>query len=41
VSFGSDAHHPDAVAGGFKLAVEIVEAAGFKPSKDPLALWRR
>ncbi|TMB44586.1 MAG: histidinol-phosphatase HisJ family protein [Chloroflexi bacterium] len=41
VSFGSDAHHPEAVAGGFKLAVEIVEAAGFKPAKDPLALWRR
>jgi histidinol-phosphatase (PHP family) len=41
VSFGSDAHHPEAVAGGFELATQIVEAVGFKPAKDPLALWRR
>jgi histidinol-phosphatase (PHP family) len=41
VSFGSDAHQPDKVAGGFELATQIVEAAGFKPSTDPAALWRR
>jgi len=41
VSFGSDAHQPDQVGGGFKLATQIVEAAGFKPAKDPMALWRR
>jgi histidinol-phosphatase (PHP family) len=41
VSFGSDAHQPDKVAGGFELATQIVEAAGFKPSSDPTALWRR
>lgn len=41
VSFGSDAHQPDKVAGGFELAAQIVEAAGFKPARDPMALWRR
>jgi len=41
VSFGSDAHDPTRIAGGFKLATQIVEAAGFKPSRDPMALWRR
>jgi histidinol-phosphatase (PHP family) len=41
VSFGSDAHQPDKVAGGFELATQIVEAAGFKPASDPTALWRR
>ena len=41
VSFGSDAHSPDRVAAGFELAAQIVEAAGFKPSADPMALWRR
>lgn len=41
VSFGSDAHDPDRIAGGFELATEIVQAAGFKPSQDPMALWRR
>jgi histidinol-phosphatase (PHP family) len=41
VQFGSDAHRPDNVADGFKLAAQMVEAAGFKPSADPLDLWRR
>jgi len=41
VSFGSDAHAPDKVAGGFPLATKMVEAAGFKPAPDPMALWRR
>ena len=41
VSFGSDAHDPDRIAAGFELATEIVQAAGFKPSSDPMALWRR
>ncbi|HEY1419618.1 MAG TPA: histidinol-phosphatase HisJ family protein [Candidatus Dormibacteraeota bacterium] len=41
VSFGSDAHSPDRVAGGFEIAMEVVEAAGFKPAPDPMALWRR
>ncbi|HYM96892.1 MAG TPA: PHP domain-containing protein, partial [Candidatus Sulfotelmatobacter sp.] len=41
VSFGSDAHDPDQVAGGFEVAMRVVEAAGFKPAADPMALWRR
>jgi histidinol-phosphatase (PHP family) len=41
VSFGSDAHAPDKIAGGFELATQVVEAAGFKPAPDPMALWRR
>jgi histidinol-phosphatase (PHP family) len=41
VQYGSDAHQPDKVAEGFKLATQMVEAAGFKPPSDPLALWRR
>ncbi|MGA8922184.1 MAG: PHP domain-containing protein [Candidatus Dormiibacterota bacterium] len=41
VSFGSDAHDPDRVAGGFEVAMRIVEQAGFKPAADPMALWRR
>lgn len=41
VSFGSDAHDPDKIAAGFDLATEIVQAAGFKPSPDPMAFWRR
>jgi histidinol-phosphatase (PHP family) len=41
VSFGSDAHQPDKVAAGFELATQMVQAAGFKPARDPMALWRR
>jgi histidinol-phosphatase (PHP family) len=41
VSFGSDAHQPDKVAAGFEVAVQMVESAGFKPSPEPTALWRR
>jgi histidinol-phosphatase (PHP family) len=41
VSFGSDAHDPDKIAGGFELATKIVQSAGFKPAQDPMALWRR
>ena len=41
VSFGSDAHQPDNVAGGFGLATQVVAAAGFKPAPDPMSLWRR
>ncbi len=41
VSFGSDAHEPDQIGGGFQLATRVVEAAGFKPARDPMALWRR
>ena len=41
VQYGSDAHQPDKVAEGFNVATQMVESAGFKPAKDPTALWRR
>jgi histidinol-phosphatase (PHP family) len=41
VSFGSDAHHPLRVGARFDLAVDIVEAAGFKAGSDPFDFWRR
>jgi histidinol-phosphatase (PHP family) len=41
VQYGSDAHQPDKLAEGFKVATQMVEAAGFKPAKDPVSLWRR
>ena len=41
VSFGSDAHDPDLIAAGFEPARQMVEAAGFKPAKDPTDFWRR
>ncbi len=40
VSFGSDAHSPDKIAEGFRHAARVVEAAGFRPSRDPLDFWR-
>ncbi|HEV2953450.1 MAG TPA: histidinol-phosphatase HisJ family protein [Candidatus Dormibacteraeota bacterium] len=39
VSLGSDAHNPDKIAAGFKLAVEVLESAGFSRPADPLAYW--
>lgn len=41
VQYGSDAHQPDKVAEGFKVATQMVESAGFKPAKDPVSRWRR
>ena len=41
VSFGSDAHQPYAVGQRFDLAVDVVEAAGFRPGRDRLDFWRR
>ena len=40
VSFGSDAHLPMRVGDRFKLAVDVVEAAGFRPGNDPYDFWR-
>jgi histidinol-phosphatase (PHP family) len=40
VSFGSDAHQPWRVGDRFKLAVDIVEAAGFRPGRDRFDFWR-
>lgn len=41
VSFGSDAHIPNAVGHGFTQAAAVAEAAGFRPQADPRAFWRR
>lgn len=41
VSFGSDAHQPARVAQSFDLAVDVVEAAGFRPGRDRHDFWRR
>lgn len=41
VSFGSDAHQPQRVGDRFALAVDIVEAAGFRPGRDRFDFWRR
>ena len=41
VSFGSDAHLPGLVGQRFDLAVDVVEAAGFRPGRDPFDFWRR
>ena len=41
VSFGSDAHDPWRVGIRFDVAVDIVEAAGFKPGRDRVDFWRR
>jgi histidinol-phosphatase (PHP family) len=41
VSFGSDAHQPGRVGDKFDLAVDVVEAAGFRPGKDRFDFWRR
>ena len=41
VSFGSDAHQPAHVGNRFDVAVDIVEAAGFRSGRDPFDFWRR
>lgn len=41
ISFGSDAHEPDEVAGGFPAAVAMAEACGFRPGDTPYELWGR
>ena len=41
VQYGSDAHQPDKVAEGFRVATQMVESAGFKPARDPVSVWRR
>jgi histidinol-phosphatase (PHP family) len=41
VSFGSDAHTPFRVGEKFDVAVDVVEAAGFRPGRDRLDFWRR
>ncbi len=41
VSFGSDAHQPAHVGNRFAVAVDVVEAAGFRAGHDPFDFWRR
>jgi histidinol-phosphatase (PHP family) len=41
ISFGSDAHHPDLVAHGFRDAAAMAEAHGFRPGRSPYDLWSR
>ena len=41
VSFGSDAHQPGSVGQRFDLAVDVAEAAGFRPGRDRFDFWRR
>ncbi|MFI5931408.1 PHP domain-containing protein [Actinoplanes sp. NPDC051494] len=39
VTFGSDAHLPDAVGNGLAEAVDMVEAFGFRPGAHPYDRW--
>jgi histidinol-phosphatase (PHP family) len=41
VSYGSDAHRPERIGDQFRLAVDIVENAGFRPGRDRYDFWRR
>jgi histidinol-phosphatase (PHP family) len=41
VTFGSDAHHPAALAHDFSAAAAMVRANGFRPGRDPFDLWMR
>ena len=41
VSLGSDAHDPAVLGAGLKPAQELADAAGFRPSADPLGYWGR
>ena len=40
VSFGSDAHQPWRVGDRFKVAVNVVEAVGFRAGRDRFDFWR-
>lgn len=41
VSFGSDAHVPEALADGFPEATVLLEWCGFRPGRRPWDLWTR
>lgn len=41
ITFGSDAHDPTAVARGFRDAVHMADAHGFRPGDRPYEIWRR
>ncbi|NUT37121.1 MAG: PHP domain-containing protein [Hamadaea sp.] len=39
ITFGSDAHEPAELARGFGAAVDMVEAHGFRPGRNPHDYW--
>ncbi|BDZ49414.1 hypothetical protein GCM10025867_16550 [Frondihabitans sucicola] len=41
ISFGSDAHTPDAIAAGFPEAMQMVERFGFRAGSRPEDFWTR
>jgi histidinol-phosphatase (PHP family) len=41
VSFGSDAHLPEAVGNGLREAADMAEACGFRPGRFEYELWGR
>jgi histidinol-phosphatase (PHP family) len=41
VTFGSDAHHPAALARRFPEAAAMAEAHGFRPGRHPYDFWAR
>jgi histidinol-phosphatase (PHP family) len=41
VSFGSDSHQDWRIGDRFDVAVDVVEAAGFRPGRDRFDFWRR
>jgi histidinol-phosphatase (PHP family) len=41
VSFGSDAHRPEALAAGLAEAADLAESCGFRPGRHPYDLWGR
>jgi histidinol-phosphatase (PHP family) len=41
VTFGSDAHEPDALARGFREAAAMAQAQGLRPGRDPCDPWPR
>src|ERR1700761_8394 len=41
VSFGSDAHQDWRIGDRFDVAVDVAEAAGFRPGRDRYDFWRR
>jgi histidinol-phosphatase (PHP family) len=41
VTFGSDAHDPDALARQLRAAADVAAAYGFRAGPDPVGPWTR